>query len=194
VGGPGVAAARTGASFRRTTPRRSATTPLMSDQDIREVSRLQAALPALLPAPLRVREAGLRGGAARRLALAMEGHLRPPHRGPDDGVPGPLLNRLRGADGRERRAPLPHRRGTTPSTRWTTRARSPSRTSCPRGCAAQVRSRLVRQPGGREAHQERGRTGQQDRGEDVARLFGVPFDLRPAEARLRRLVAETAAR
>jgi len=28
----------------------------------------------------------------------------------------------------------------------------------------------------------------------VAKLFGVPFDLRPAEARIRHLVAETAAR
>jgi len=35
--------------------------------------------------------------------------------------------------------------------------------------------------------------GNKTEAEDVAKLFGVPFDLRPAEARLRRLVAETAA-
>ena len=36
--------------------------------------------------------------------------------------------------------------------------------------------------------------GNKTEAEDVAKLFGVPFDLRPAEARIRRLVAETAAR
>ena len=36
--------------------------------------------------------------------------------------------------------------------------------------------------------------GNKTEAEDVAKLFGVPFDLRPAEARIRRLVDETAAR
>jgi hypothetical protein len=36
--------------------------------------------------------------------------------------------------------------------------------------------------------------GNRTEAEDVAKLFGIPFDLRPAEARIRRLVAETAAR
>jgi hypothetical protein len=36
--------------------------------------------------------------------------------------------------------------------------------------------------------------GNKTEAEDVAKLFGVPFDLRPAETRLRRLVGETAAR
>jgi hypothetical protein len=36
--------------------------------------------------------------------------------------------------------------------------------------------------------------GNKTEAEDVGKLFGVPFDLRPAEARIRRLVAETAAR
>ena len=36
--------------------------------------------------------------------------------------------------------------------------------------------------------------GNKTEAEDVAKIFGVPFDLRPAEARIRRLVAETAAR
>ncbi len=36
--------------------------------------------------------------------------------------------------------------------------------------------------------------GNKTEAEDVAKLFGVPFDLRPAEARIRRLVAETAPR
>ena len=36
--------------------------------------------------------------------------------------------------------------------------------------------------------------GNKTEAEDVAKLFGVPFDLRPAEARIRRIVAETAAR
>ena len=36
--------------------------------------------------------------------------------------------------------------------------------------------------------------GNKTEAEDVAKIFGVPFDLRPAEARIRRLVAETGAR
>jgi hypothetical protein len=36
--------------------------------------------------------------------------------------------------------------------------------------------------------------GQKPQPEEVAAVFGVPFDLRPAEARIQRLAAETAAR
>jgi hypothetical protein len=35
--------------------------------------------------------------------------------------------------------------------------------------------------------------GQRPQPDEVAQIFGIPFDLRPAEARIRRLAAETTA-
>jgi hypothetical protein len=36
--------------------------------------------------------------------------------------------------------------------------------------------------------------GNKPQPEEVAKVFGIPFDLRPAEARIRRLAAETSGR